>query len=49
MQITWYGHSAFALESAGRRVLVDPFLTGNPVFESEGEGSIAERQARRCL
>lgn len=40
MQITWYGHSAFALESAGKRVLVDPFLRGNPVFEAEGKGSV---------
>ncbi len=45
MQITWYGHSAFALESAGRRVLIDPFLNGNPVFESQGKGSVAEKFA----
>ncbi len=29
----------FALSSAGRRVLVDPFFTGNPTFEAQGEGS----------
>lgn len=45
MQITWFGHSAFALESAGRRVLVDPFFTGNPVFEREGTGTKAEKFA----
>lgn len=45
MQITWFGHSAFALESAGRRVLVDPFMTGNPVFEREGTGSFDEKFA----
>jgi L-ascorbate metabolism protein UlaG (beta-lactamase superfamily) len=45
MEITWYGHSAFALASKGRRVLVDPFLNGNPVFEGEGAGSIAEKYA----
>jgi L-ascorbate metabolism protein UlaG (beta-lactamase superfamily) len=45
MEITWYGHSAFALSSKGRRVLVDPFLTGNPVFEGEGKGPLAEKQA----
>ena len=45
MRITWFGHSAFALESAGRRVLVDPFLNGNPVFENEGTGSVAEKFA----
>lgn len=38
MQITWYGHSAFALESKGRRVLVDPFFNGNPVFAGSGDG-----------
>ncbi len=30
MEITWLGHSAFLLEDAGTRVLVDPFLSGNP-------------------
>ena len=43
MKITWFGHSAFALESAGRRVLVDPFLNGNPVFAGEGAGSVDEK------
>jgi L-ascorbate metabolism protein UlaG (beta-lactamase superfamily) len=45
MQITWYGHSAFALERAGRRVLVDPFFNGNPVFEAEGEGAVEAKFA----
>lgn len=45
MDITWYGHSAFGLASKGRRVLVDPFLTGNPVFEAEGAGTLAEKHA----
>lgn len=27
---TWLGHSALLFESAGARVLVDPFFTGNP-------------------
>lgn len=29
--LTYIGHSAFALESNGTQVLIDPFVTGNPV------------------
>jgi L-ascorbate metabolism protein UlaG (beta-lactamase superfamily) len=29
--LTYIGHSAFALESDGNQVLIDPFITGNPV------------------
>jgi L-ascorbate metabolism protein UlaG (beta-lactamase superfamily) len=29
--LTWFGHAAFLLESdAGKKIYVDPFLTGNP-------------------
>ncbi len=28
--LTWYGHAAFGLEVAGKKLLVDPFLTDNP-------------------
>jgi L-ascorbate metabolism protein UlaG (beta-lactamase superfamily) len=30
MQLTWLGHSAFHLVSAGKHILIDPFWTGNP-------------------
>jgi L-ascorbate metabolism protein UlaG (beta-lactamase superfamily) len=30
MDIRWLGHSAFLLEDGGTRVLIDPFLSGNP-------------------
>ena len=34
--LTWLGHSAFRLESdRGKRVYVDPFLTGNPKTPEE--------------
>ncbi|GGC57208.1 metal-dependent hydrolase [Chelatococcus reniformis] len=40
MQITWYGHSAFRLDFAGRSVLVDPFFTGNPAFDGNKDEAI---------
>ena len=30
MKITYYGHSAFRIETGGAVILVDPFFTGNP-------------------
>jgi len=39
MQITWYGHSAFRLDFAGKAVLIDPFFTGNPAFVSDKDAA----------
>jgi L-ascorbate metabolism protein UlaG (beta-lactamase superfamily) len=30
-KITWYGHAALSIETGGKHLLVDPFLSGNPV------------------
>jgi L-ascorbate metabolism protein UlaG (beta-lactamase superfamily) len=40
MQITWYGHSAFRLDFAGKAILIDPFFTGNPAFVSDKPAAI---------
>ncbi len=32
MKLTWYGHSAFGVDIDGAKILIDPFLTGNPSF-----------------
>src|SRR5580692_1196643 len=40
MQITWFGHSAFRLDFAGKAVLIDPFFTGNPAFVSDKAAAI---------
>ena len=32
MKITWLGHSGFRIEIGDQILLVDPWLTGNPVF-----------------
>ena len=40
IELTWYGHSAFALHVGDERIVVDPFLTGNafaPVSADEVE------------
>lgn len=31
MKITYYGHSCFVVETGGKRLLFDPFVTGNPL------------------
>ena len=36
MKLTWLGHSAFRIETGSSVLLVDPFLTGNSIFEASG-------------
>ena len=31
IKITWIGHSAFIIESGNQQILLDPFISGNPV------------------
>ena len=35
MRIIWLGHSGFRIEIAGQVLLVDPWLTGNPMFPAD--------------
>lgn len=35
MKITWLGHSAFRIETGSSVIMMDPFLTGNPVFDGD--------------
>ena len=30
VQVNWIGHGTFQIEAEGHRVLIDPFITGNP-------------------
>ena len=32
MKLTWYGQSAFRVEAGGAAILIDPFLSGNPLW-----------------
>jgi L-ascorbate metabolism protein UlaG (beta-lactamase superfamily) len=38
MKLTWYGHSAFRVEFGDKRILIDPFLSGNPTWDGGWEG-----------
>ncbi len=37
MKMTWFGHSGFRIETGGKVLLIDPFLTGNPSFQGSVE------------
>lgn len=41
MKITWFGHSAFRLETGNSVIMVDPFLSGSPVYEGTVEDASA--------
>lgn len=40
MKLTYYGHSCFAVETAGKTLLFDPFITPNPLASSIDIGKI---------
>ncbi|KEO80137.1 metal-dependent hydrolase [Paenibacillus polymyxa] len=37
MKITYYGHSVVLVEAEGKRIIIDPFLTGNPKATVQAE------------
>ena len=38
MKVTWFGHSAYRVEFGNTVMIVDPFMSGSPVFN----GDVAE-------
>lgn len=42
MQLTYLGHAGFMLEADGKTVLIDPWLTGNPVATLKADDLRAE-------
>lgn len=40
--VTWLGHSAYSLQIGVHRVLIDPFLTGNPLAPIKAEAAEAD-------
>ena len=39
MKMTWFGHSGFRIETGGKVLLIDPFITGNPQFQGSPEAA----------
>jgi L-ascorbate metabolism protein UlaG (beta-lactamase superfamily) len=37
LTLTWYGHATFGLETSGKKLLVDPFLTDNPAASTTAD------------
>ncbi|KAA3620570.1 MAG: metal-dependent hydrolase [Flavobacterium sp.] len=35
MKITFYGHNSLAIQIAGKQILVDPFISGNPLSKDK--------------
>ena len=40
MKISYYGHSCFLVEAGGKRILLDPFVTGNSLASTINVNSI---------
>ncbi len=36
VKVTFIGHSCFALDNGSEKILIDPFITGNPVVKAGG-------------
>src|SRR5262245_20455501 len=41
-RLTWLGHGAWQVETAEKRVLIDPFLTGNPAAAADPDELAAD-------
>lgn len=42
MNIIWLGHASFRLESDGKVLLIDPWLTGNPMLREDQHAAATE-------
>ncbi|MGC3936194.1 metal-dependent hydrolase [Roseobacter sp. EG26] len=42
MQITWLGHGSFRIEIADQVLLIDPWLTGNPMLAEDQHGAATD-------
>lgn len=47
MKLTWYGHSAFRIETTDAKILIDPYLIGNPSWTAAGKSR--RKGSRMCF
>ena len=40
--ITWYGHNSWIIETAGKKILLDPFLNDSPTSPVKADGVEAD-------
>jgi L-ascorbate metabolism protein UlaG (beta-lactamase superfamily) len=45
MKLTWHGHSAFCIEAGAAKLLIDPFLSDNPVLGQRRIGYLAAKNS----
>ncbi len=36
-KVTWYGHACFLVQTGNTKILIDPFITGNPTSPVKAE------------
>ncbi len=42
MKLTWMGHGSFRIDMAGQAVLIDPWITGNPMLADKDGDSVLD-------
>jgi len=42
IKVTWYGHACFSIKTNGTQLLIDPFLTGNPLAPVQADSVEAD-------
>ena len=42
MKITWLGHASFRIDVGNQVLLLDPWLTGNPVFDEANRAAVID-------
>ena len=48
MRVTWMGHGSFRIEAGGQVLLLDPWITDNPVFPAEKADEIVAGDGPNC-